>query len=64
MGDDIDLFQRVMKHMFETYQILPCKEVVFIKGEHEVALPIFRLCIEVVFVQGWSLKVTLSEVLP
>ena len=24
--------------MFEAYQILPCKEVAFIKGDHEVSL--------------------------
>ena len=29
-------------YMFEAYQILSSKEVVFIKGDHEVALPIFR----------------------
>ena len=39
MGDDIDLFLKIMKYMFEAYQILPCKEVAFIKGDHKVALP-------------------------
>ena len=28
----------VMKYMFEAYQILPCKVVVFIKGDHKVVL--------------------------
>ena len=27
-----------MKYMFKAYQILPCKEVVFIKGDHRAVL--------------------------
>ena len=31
-----------MKHMFEVYITVPYKELVFIKGDHEVALPILE----------------------